>query len=114
LTSWIIVLAAMPAIAHRWWNHPGVLIGLACFYVVVALALRSRLIVCTLIGIVLGAMFDNGVKGGGLVHQAWQTVWHMAAGVAIGITVGLAWDYSESMVDDHVKPRRHNASAKRR
>lgn len=112
LVAWIVVLAALPFAAQRWWNHPGVLIGLAVFYIVVALSLRSRLIICTLIGVVLGVMFDNGVKSGGLEQQAWEMVWHMIAGLAIGITIGLAWDRGD--VEIGQRERRNNASAKRR
>jgi len=62
-------------------------------YIAAAFELRCGWAPFTVIaGTVLGLMSDPIVKGGSIDGQMWETVRHLAGGMAIGFVVGLALD----------------------
>ena len=93
LAGWISVLSAVPVAANRWWNHPGVLLGIVGFYVVAALVLRSRLLIGmiagTCLGFLTGAETIHGGTGG---QQELTRLGFSIAGMVIGVVIGFGWD----------------------
>ncbi len=91
-----LVLASLPVISYFGHQRPWILLLIVLFYIVIAFVLRSRLVICTLAGILLGSMFGNTAKSGSLESQVRETIGRFVAGVIIGFTIGLAWDNSET------------------
>lgn len=96
LAAFCILLAAIPAVTFFAGSQPLVVLTVVIFYIVVMLILRSRLILCTLAGLLLGFTFDNQVKGGTAESKMWELVGRLSFGVMVGITVGIAWDKKNS------------------
>jgi hypothetical protein len=98
-----LVLASLPMLAYFTYDHPWILMVLSFFYIVVAFVMRSRLIICTLIGILLGLIFDSGVKDAAPETRLWIFVGQLTLGVLVGILAGLVWERTEIETDEPVR-----------
>ena len=85
-----VLLSTIPVMTYFAGPQPVVIISATAFYLALTLILKSRLILCTLIGILFGFIFQPAPR-----KTAWkvsQMAAYLAGGVVIGITVGAAWD----------------------
>lgn len=101
-----LVLASLPAAVYvghdRWW----VVLGAASVYVAAAFALRSRLVVCTLAGIGVGAIFDSGVKQDSPEARVWRLAAQIAVGTVIGVAAGVVWEQASAFPAARERPKR--------
>lgn len=116
LAGGAIVLAAAPMVAYRYWEQPLVIAGLACFYVIIAIVLRSRFVMGALVGMFLGLLFDSGVKSELPDARVWRKAGQVVAGLIIGLAAGVAWEHGTTGPElrGEGKPKRRDATAKRR
>lgn len=67
------------------------------FFFLVAWGLRSRLVICTLLGTVLGAMFVNPIHHGTIESRIWDLPVKVIGGALIGLTVGVLWHREQAI-----------------
>lgn len=93
----LALLVLLAFVANQYWNQPVLWIGLPVFYIAMALWLRSRLLVCVLAGLVLGAMLiDTEASGQSETYRIWQPVWAIGIGLLIGLIIGFTWDRAQT------------------
>lgn len=98
-------------VANRYWNQPVLWIGLPVVYIATALWLRSRLLVCALAGLVLGAMLiDTEASGQSETYRIWQPVWAIGVGLLIGLVTGVIWDRAQTF---DAEPKRTRSKKRR-
>jgi hypothetical protein len=107
----VLLLIALPLLANRYWNQPLLWISVPLFYLATALWLRSRLMICALVGLMLGAMLIDGERGNqSETYQVWQPVWAIGVGLLIGIVIGVIWDRAQNF---DAGPKRTRAKKRR-
>ncbi len=94
----VLVLSGLPVLTFFQWDNVGVIVGVACFYVAIAIGLRSRLIIGTVTGIGLALMFDSGVTSPDPLTRILQPVFQVIIGLIIGLIAGYLWDQSSAEV----------------
>lgn len=88
----VVLLAAAPIAVYLFPDSPWPPVAAFGLYVLLASALDSWLIFCTLLGAMVGHALDPAVRNGTLESQAWQSAANLLTGTFAGVLVGCIAD----------------------
>jgi hypothetical protein len=99
--AWVLILLlstliAAPVLAAQYWSNPSLRLWLLGFYLLVGLALKSPVILCTLLGVLISPYL--GMADYASENDVWnELIFSGGLGFLAGLIVELVWaDYSRN------------------